>query len=169
MKLVILWALLAVMVVLPQSAYTDETEVLRIFDHKYHPSNEEMKDHLDKAKLEHHGFTRTVETTRKIDQKGKITVKKTIHYKVIDHCSKVGKWEKVLAERLPKGWTKWFKKTEKEVKRRIAGKKTKQCEIGVEIHPQRGCGKEKSITNGRKKRGFCIGICWYSSTVEIRR
>ena len=46
---------------------------------------------------------------------------------------------------MPKGWTKWFGKTVKEVERRIAGYNNKQWEFGVEIHPQRGCGKEKRV------------------------
>ena len=121
-----------------------------------------MQNDLIKADLESYGFERTVETKREIDKKGQITVKKTIHYKVIDDCSKVGKWEKILAKRLPKYWTKWFEKTEREVKKRIAGHKPKQCEFGVEIHPQRGCGKEKSITNGGKKRVRRF-TCWFCS------
>ena len=132
-----------------------------------------MKLILKKADLERFGFKKTVEISRETDENGKTTEKKTIHYKVTDQCTKVEYWEEILAKRLPKGWKKWSLKTVKEVKRRIAGRKTKQCTFGLEIHPNRGCPQPDQSNKKKRALGRCgpwshCCRCYYCSASSIR-
>jgi hypothetical protein len=78
-------------------------------------------------------------------------------------------WEGVLEKRMPEELqaSKLSSTTVKEVKSRIAGRKTKSCTVMLEIHPNR-CLKKMS-GNGVSKRaatrgcnGGC-GICWGAS------
>ena len=145
-----------------------ETDVVRIFDDKLKISDKEMQDYLEQANLEKYGFKKTVEETTETDENGKITKKKTIHYKVTDDCSRVMFWEGVLEQRLPEllKASKLSKTTVKEVQSRITGRKTKSCTVGLEIHPNR-CLKNRA-SDGKRKRSaghcnwFCL-FCWASS------
>ena len=101
--------------------------------------------------MESFGFKRTEETTTETDENGNIVRSKSINYQVTDDCTKVKYWEGILAQRLGKGWRKRSSKMVREVKTRIAGKNTKQCEFGVEFQL-----KDDSQKNGENdaKRGW---------------
>ncbi|CAB4043360.1 Hypothetical predicted protein, partial [Paramuricea clavata] len=105
----------------------------------------EMQDYLEQADLEKYGFTKTVEVSTETDENGKTTTKKTIYYKVTGDCSRVMFWEGVLEKRMPEELqaSKLSSTSVKEVKSRIAGRKTKSCMIILEIHPNR-CLKKMS-------------------------
>jgi hypothetical protein len=78
-------------------------------------------------------------------------------------------WEGVLEQRMPEELqaSKLSSTTVKEVKSRIAGRKTKSCMIMLEIHPNR-CLKKMS-GNGVGKRAAArgcnswCGLCWGAS------
>ena len=116
-------------------------------------SRNEMFGYLKQADLEGNGFDKTVEDCTETDENGKTTKKTTIYYKVTDDCSTVAFWESVLEQRLPEKLqaSKLSLTTVKEVKRRIAGRQTKKCTVGLEVHPNRCL--EKSSDNGVSKRG----------------
>ena len=144
-----------------------ESDVVRIFHDNLQLSGEQMQDYLKKAELEKYGFTKTVEVTTETDEKGETTRKRTIYYKVTDDCSRVMFWEGVLEQRLPKELqaSKLSQTTVKEVQTRIAGRDTKQCTVGLEIHPK-GCltksgdGKSKRVARGC---GWICIFCWSAS------
>ena len=135
-----------------------ESDVVRVFDRKTQMSGEEMREYLKQADLEKYGFKKTVEESTETDENGKITKKTTIYYLVTDDCSKVGFWESVLEQRLPKELknSKLASTIMKEVEDRITGRKTKSCKVGLEIHPNRCLGRTSS--NDRAKRG--VADCW---------
>ena len=143
-----------------------ESDVIRIFDGKLRLSEKQMQDYLKKADLENYGFTKTVEVSTETDENGRKTTKRTIYYKVTDDCSRVMFWEGVLEKRMPKELqaSKLSQITVKEVEKRIAGRDTKQCTVGLEIHLNRCL--TKSDNDGKSKRaargcsnGFCL-ICF---------
>ena len=84
---------LKITLILNISVHGAETDVVRIFDDKLKISDKEMQDYLEQANLEKYGFKKTVEETTETDENGKITKKKTIHYKVTDDCSRVMFWK----------------------------------------------------------------------------
>ena len=128
--------------------------MVRVFDDKLRLTDEEMAEYLKQADLERYGFTKTVEFSTETDENGKTTKKKTIYYKVTDDCSRVAFWESVLEQRMPEKLqaSKLSSITVKEVQRRIAGRQTKKCTVGLEIHPNR-CLKKSKADNGVSKRG----------------
>ena len=127
-----------------------------------------MAEYLKQADLERYGFTKTVEFSTETDENGKTTKKKTIYYKETDDCSRVAFWESVLEQRMPEKLqaSKLSSTTVKEVQRRIAGRQTKKCTVGLEIHPNR-CLKKSKADNGVSKRGVrgCSwgAACWNAS------
>ena len=144
-----------------------ESDVVRIFDDKLSLSQGEMEYYLRQANLERNGFTKTTETCTETDENGKTTKKTTIYYKVTDDCSQVMFWESVLEQRLPEELkvSKLSSTTVKEVNSRIAGRRTKSCTVGLEIHQNR-CLR-KSSNNGVSKRGarkcsWCL-LCFNAS------
>ena len=140
--------------------YGAESDVVRVFDEKLRLTEKELEDYMKQANLEKYGFTRTEETTIETDENGERRTKRTIYYKVTDDCSRVTFWERVLEQRLPEKLkrSKIFSTTVKEVQDRISGKKTKECTVGLEIHPNqchRSSGSKRRVARGC---GFCF-IC----------
>ncbi|CAB4040135.1 Hypothetical predicted protein [Paramuricea clavata] len=159
--------LVVLVVCLSPSVNGAESDVVRIFNDKLRLTNKEMQDYLKQADLERYGFTKTVEVSTETDENGKTTTKKTIYYKVTDDCSRVMFWEGILEQRLPEELqaSKLSSTIVKEVKSRIAGRKTKSCTVMLEIHPKR-CLK-KIPDNGVSKRtahqcNWCL-ICFAAS------
>ena len=141
-----------------------ESDVVRVFDDKLRLSNEQMQYYLKKADLERFGFTRTVEVSTETDENGRTTRKRTIYYKVTDDCSRVMFWEGVLEQRMPKELqaSKLSQTTVKEVQSRFADRDTKQCTVGLEIHPDRCLTKsDNQVVSKRVARGcsWCA-LCW---------
>ena len=132
-----------------------------------------MEKYLRQANLERYGFTKTVEVCTETDENDKTTSKKTIYYKVTDDCSRVAFWESILEQRMPKELraSKLSSTSVKEVNNLIAGRRTKSCTVGLEMHPNR-CLK-RSAYNGVSKRGargcsWC-GACWRGSIQFIKK
>jgi uncharacterized protein YxeA/NAD-dependent dihydropyrimidine dehydrogenase PreA subunit len=140
-----------------------ETDVVRIFDDKLDLTDTEMQRYLKQADLENNGFEKAVEFSTVTDEYGRKSTKKTIYYKVTDDCSQVGKWQRVLKERMPGAlkMTDIFSKSVKEVEIRIAGRKTKRCAVMLEVHPGRCLKKshEKSKRAAAKRCGWWIKCC----------
>ena len=143
--------------------------MVRVFDDKLRLTDEEMAEYLKQADLERYGFTKTVESSTETDENGKTTKKKTIYYKVTDDCSRVAFWESVLEQRMPEELqaSKLSSTTVKEVQRRIAGRQTKKCTVGLEVHHNR-CLKKSKADNGVSKRGvrgcnWSCRFCWGAS------
>ena len=159
--------LVVLVVCLSPSVHGAENDVVRVFDPNLRMTKEEMQEYLKQADLERYGFMKTVEKTTTTDENGKVTVKKTIYYKVTDHCSRVMFWESVLEQRMPKKLpgSKIFSTVGKEVRSRIDGRKTKRCTVGLEIHPREGF--KKIVDSGMSKRGAADAMahwwCAYSS------
>lgn len=110
-----------------------------------------MKNYLKKADLEKYGFKKSVEVSTDTDVNGKTRKKTTILYTVTDDCSKVMFWERVLEKRMPELLASNISSiTVKELQDHIAGRQTKSCTVGLEIHPNR-CLK-KVGNNGVEKR-----------------
>lgn len=115
---------------------------------------------LKEVDLERFGFNKTTEIVTEKDENGKITEKKTLHYKVTDDCSKIKYWKSILEERMPKGWKKWSGIT--VVNRRIVGGKTNQCEFGLEFHPKGGFPQQiESDKRSMSKSSYCY-YCYCS-------
>jgi hypothetical protein len=150
-----------------------ETDVVRVFDENVKLTEEKMRGYLKEADLEEQGFVKTVEVSTETDENGRITRKRTIYYRKTDDCSRVMFWESVLEQRLPRGLrnSKLASTTVKEVQSRIAGRKTKSCTVGLEIHPDR-CINEipggNSISKRRVARAvrcsWCL-FCWNAAIV----
>ena len=81
--------------------YCSESDVVRVFDDKLDLTDKEVLRYLKQADLEHHGFKKSVEYSIVTDENGRKKTKKTIYYKVTVDCSEVGKWEKILKDRMP--------------------------------------------------------------------
>ncbi len=153
-----------------------ESDMVRVFDDKLDLTDTEMQRYLKQADLESYGFEKTVETSTVTDEYGKKVTKQTIYYKVVDYCSNVKKWERVLEQRLP-GKLKTmdiFSKIVKEVQSRIAGRKTKRCTVILEVHPgqcrKKSEGKNVSKRAAAKRCGWtsrCCGcnLCFGTSIV----
>ncbi len=77
------------------------SDLIRIFDDMLDLTTDVMLLYLKQADLENYGFQKTVEVSTETDENGKTTTKTTIYYKVTDDCSNVGKWERVLQQRMP--------------------------------------------------------------------
>ena len=152
------------------SVHSIISDLIRIFDDLLDLTTDRMTYYLKLADLENHGFNKTVEFSTEIDENGKATTKKTIYYKVTDHCSQVKKWERVLEERMPVELrrSKIFSKTVKEVESRITGRKTKSCTVGLEVHPDRCLKKIPDYRVGKKGSqcrrigGSCCNCQWCS-------
>ena len=140
--------------------------MLRVFDEKLRLTEKEMEDYMKQANLEKYGFKRTEETTTETDENGEKRTKRTIYYKVTDDCSRVMFWEGVLEQRLPErlGSSKIFSTTVKEVRDRISGRKTKECTVGLEIHPDRWLKSSKSKRRLAKSSSWC-GVCLSAAIV----
>lgn len=113
---------------------------------------------MENANLEKYGFTKTTEDTTETDENGKKSLKKTIFYSVADDCSNMMFWEGVLEQRLPGKLhnSKIISTTEREVKRRTAGRSTKFCKFGVEIHMRNA--KKSELT--KRSAGQKSARCW---------
>ncbi|XP_028402246.1 uncharacterized protein LOC114525219 [Dendronephthya gigantea] len=148
------------------SVYGAESDVLRVFDENLQLTEKEMEEYMKQANLEKYGFKRTEETTTETDENGEKSTKRIIYYKVTDDCSRVMFWEGVLEQRLPEKLKnlKIFSTTVKEIQNRIAGRKTKECTVGLEIHPGRCL---KSSGSKRRVARACngCGICWGAAIV----
>ena len=139
---------------------------MRIFDENLHMTEQEMKQYLKKAQLEKYGFVRSEENSTEIDEDGKKIEKKTIHYMATGDCSRVPILERILEQRLPEKMRRAdiFSKTVKEVQRRINGRKTEACKVGLELHvgPNR-CLDKTANNNGKSKRSLRRGCCnWFN-------
>ncbi|XP_028402225.1 uncharacterized protein LOC114525204 [Dendronephthya gigantea] len=159
-------ALVVFVVLLSPSVYGAESDVLRVFDENLQLTEEEMEEYMKQADLEKYGFKRTEETTFETDENGEKRKRRTIYYKVTDDCSRVMFWEGILEQRLPEKLKslRILSTTVKEIQNRIAGRKTKECTVGLEIHLDRrrkSSGSKRSIAGGRG----CIGICWSAAIV----
>ena len=115
-----------------------EVDVIKVFDDKLHPTEKEMFEYLRQLNLEKYGFEKTIEVSTETDEYGKVTKKKTIHYKVTDDCSRVAFWESVLERNLPMKFrnSKIASTIVKEVKSRLTNRKTNSCTVMLEIHPR---------------------------------
>jgi hypothetical protein len=139
-----------------------ETDVVRVFDENVKLTEEKMRGYLKEADLEGQRFVKTVEVSTETDENGRIIRKRTIYYRKTDDCSRVMFWESVLEQRLPKGLrnSKLASTTVKEVQSRIAGRKTKSCTVGLEIHPGR-CINEIPGGNSVSKRRVARRCSWW--------
>ncbi|XP_028402183.1 uncharacterized protein LOC114525161 isoform X1 [Dendronephthya gigantea] len=151
-------ALVVFVVLLSPSVYGAESDVPRVFDENLQLTEEEMEEYMKQVDLEKYGFKRTEETTIETDENGEKRTKRTIYYKVTDDCSRAMFWEGVLEQRLPEKLKnlRILSTTVREVQNRIAGRKTKQCTVGLEIHPDRN---RKSSGSKRSMAGNCWWWC----------
>ena len=122
-----------------------------------------MKKYLKEAQLEKYGFVRSEENATEIDEDGKKIEKKAIRYMATGDCSRVATLERILEQRLPEKLRRAniFSKTVKEVQRRIKGRKTKACKVGLELHvnPNRCPFHDTTSTNHESKRSLRRGCC----------
>ena len=143
--------------------------IVRIFDDKLHLTEKEMREYLKEADLEGYGFERTVEVSTETDENGRTRSKRTIYYKRTDDCSRVMFWESILEQRMSKKFadSKIFSTTVKEVKSRITGRKTKDCTVMLEIHPNKCSANtpDNSVSKRRLNR-WCL-FCWACNAVTI--
>ena len=157
--------LVALVVCLSPSVHGGETDVIRVHADKLALTNKQIDDYLKQADLENHGFEKTEEIKYETDKDGKKTMARTVYFKVTDLCFNVGKWEAVLAQRLPKQLSpsKLSSSILDETKYRLAGRNTKSCTVVLEVHYQ--CSPVENSRRGLSKRAprlcyGCIGICW---------
>ncbi|XP_028402204.1 uncharacterized protein LOC114525180 [Dendronephthya gigantea] len=158
----------ALVACLSESVYGGESDVLRVFDENIKLTEKEMEEYMKQADLEKYGFKRTEETTFETDENGEKKKRRTIYYKVTDDCSRAMFWEGVLEQRLPEKLKnlKIFSTTVKEIQNRIAGRKTKECTVGLEIHPdrcQKSSGSKRRVARGCTA-DWCF-ICWSAAIV----
>ena len=141
--------------------------MVRVFSNKLLVSDEELERYLKQADLENYGFTKTIETSTTTDENGKTTTKKTIYYKVTCDCSKTFIWEGILEQRLAKKLQQSdvISKVQKEVNKRLVGRKTKNCIVMLEVHPSKCLVKKEG--NGISKRSARGCICWRCYGVTI--
>lgn len=139
--------------------------MIRVFDENLHISELEMKKYLKEAQLEKYGFARREEKSTEIDEDGKKIEKKTIYFIATDDCSRVPIWESILEQRLPEKLRRAhiFSKTVKEVERRIKGRKTEACKVGLELHVNTNRCPLKDAVNVKGKRSLRRGCCnWFT-------
>ena len=143
--------------------YGSESDVVRVFDDKLHLSEKELEVYLKQADLGNYGFKKSIEFSTTTDENGKTTTKKTIYYKVTCDCSKTFIWEGILEQRLPEKLkqSNIFSITQKEVNKRLVGRKTKNCIVMLEIHPNKCLAKRSGSSITKRAAGWCwnCGIC----------
>ncbi|XP_028402228.1 uncharacterized protein LOC114525207 [Dendronephthya gigantea] len=152
---------------LSPSVYGGESDVLRVFDENLRLTEKEMEEYMKQADLEKYGFKRTEETTIETDENGEKRQKRTIYYRVTDDCSRVMFWEGILEQRLPEKLKnlRILSTTVKEIQNRISDRKTKECTVGLEIHPDRclkSSGSKRRVARGCT--GWCL-FCWNAAIV----
>ena len=148
--------------------YGGESDVVRVFDDKLRLTNKDLEEYLKQADLENYGFKKSIEFSTTTDENGKTTTKKTIYYKVTCDCSKVFVWEAILEQRLPKKMKQSdiISITQKEVNKRLVGRKTKNCIVALEIHPNKCLAKKPGNSISKRAAGWC-GVCGTCSAVTI--
>lgn len=83
-------------------AKVEESLEMKIFDHDYRPSDDQMRALLKKADLEGHGYKKEVTTKLMSDPRSGKTVyqKSSLYYKIVD-CSRLREIEKELQTLMP--------------------------------------------------------------------
>ena len=140
-----------------------ENVEIRVFNHDYRATVDEIHSLLERAKLEHRGFTKSVikKSIASVDEQPTYTT--TLHFDKTVPCKRLAFVEQEIRWLLPEVWGLDISKRVVSTVSRGMFNGGKICTAGIEIHlpPQRG------YTRGIEKRETCYEwclLCFHAAT-----
>ena len=140
-----------------------ENVEIRVFNHDYRATVDEIHSLLERAKLEHRGFTKSAikKSIASVDEQPIYTT--TLHFDKTVPCKRLAFVEQEIRWLLPEVWGLDISKRVVSTVSRGMFNGGKICTAGIEIHlpPQRG------YTGGIEKRETCYEwclLCFHAAT-----